>query len=257
MGQFKPMVKMQTTEPSVELKLKKGGHVKSPVKKQMGGSMSGLGAVPAVSRRPAVPVAAAAPARPSLAARRRAMMGKRGMAAPVMAKKGGEMETKAEHAKEATKAELKAHAAKPASKAHKGLKTGGVVKGQGGYKTGGVVKGQGGFKKGGAVKKPVDSGSVNDSGHAVEMPQGRKKPSAPVSINRLSGTFRKGGSVKKADGGKMVSVEKEKVTTNVPTEEEMKKLRETYAPIKQQKMEDKGYENFMKNLRLRKKGGRC
>ena len=27
MGQFKPMVKMQTTEPSVELKLKKGGRV--------------------------------------------------------------------------------------------------------------------------------------------------------------------------------------------------------------------------------------
>jgi hypothetical protein len=27
MGQFKPMVKMETTEPSVELKLKKGGHV--------------------------------------------------------------------------------------------------------------------------------------------------------------------------------------------------------------------------------------
>ena len=27
MGQFKPMVKMETTEPSVELKLKKGGSV--------------------------------------------------------------------------------------------------------------------------------------------------------------------------------------------------------------------------------------
>jgi hypothetical protein len=27
MGQFKPMVKMETTEPSVILKLKKGGHV--------------------------------------------------------------------------------------------------------------------------------------------------------------------------------------------------------------------------------------
>ena len=28
MGQFKPMVKMMTTEPSIELKLKKGGTVK-------------------------------------------------------------------------------------------------------------------------------------------------------------------------------------------------------------------------------------
>ena len=27
MGQFKPMVKMETTEPSIELKLKKGGSV--------------------------------------------------------------------------------------------------------------------------------------------------------------------------------------------------------------------------------------
>jgi hypothetical protein len=35
MGQFKPMVKMETTEPSVELKLKSGGEVK----KQMGGAM--------------------------------------------------------------------------------------------------------------------------------------------------------------------------------------------------------------------------
>lgn len=155
MGQFKPMVKMYTTEPTVELKLKKGGHVKMPkkaVKKMDGGTMGALAAAPA-ARVPAVAPAGRSPARPSMAARRRAMIGQRGMAAPVMAKKGGEMETKAEHAKEATKAELKAHADKPASKAHKGLKTGGVVKGQGGYKTGGVVKGQGGFKKGGAVKK--------------------------------------------------------------------------------------------------------
>ena len=27
MGEFKPMVKMETTEPSIELKLKKGGSV--------------------------------------------------------------------------------------------------------------------------------------------------------------------------------------------------------------------------------------
>jgi hypothetical protein len=35
------------------------------------------------------------------------------------------------------------------------------------------------------------------------MPQGRKKPSTPVSINELSGTFKRGGEVKKADGGSM------------------------------------------------------
>ena len=39
MGQFKPMVKMETTEPSVELKLKKGGKVEK--KMQMGGMPMG------------------------------------------------------------------------------------------------------------------------------------------------------------------------------------------------------------------------
>ena len=39
MGQFKPMVKMMTTEPSVELKLKKGGKV---AKKADGGMMGGM-----------------------------------------------------------------------------------------------------------------------------------------------------------------------------------------------------------------------
>jgi len=42
---------------------------------------------------------------------------------------------------------------------------------------------------------------VQDDGKAVEMSQGRKKPSAPVSITALSGTFKKGGRVKKMAGG--------------------------------------------------------
>ena len=221
MGQFKPMVKMYTTEPTVELKLKKGGHVKMPkkaVKKMNGGTMGALAAQP-TARVPAVAPAGRTPARPSMAERRRAMMASRGMAAPVMAKKGGEMESKAEHAKEMkqmgkVEAELKAHEKKPASKAHAGLKTGGVVKGQGGYKkggavkrkaTGGVVNGQGGYKKGGAVKKFAKGGQVQDDGRPEQMPQGKKPPTAPVSISRLSGTFKKGGAVKKASGGNMDS----------------------------------------------------
>ena len=36
MGQFKPMIKMETTEPSVELKLKKGGHVSMKKKSEHG-----------------------------------------------------------------------------------------------------------------------------------------------------------------------------------------------------------------------------
>jgi hypothetical protein len=52
----------------------------------------------------------------------------------------------------------------------------------------------GGYKKGGATKKHyATGGAVNNSGHAVAMPA--KKPSAPVSNDRQSGTFKKGGSV--------------------------------------------------------------
>ena len=145
MGQFKPMVKMYTTEPSVELKLKKGGSVKKPVKMMDGGTMGALaGSLPA---RGGMGPAGASPMRPSLAERmrRRKMMGGREMpqatpqampeAAPQampqampqgqMMKKGGMT--------------LKKHASMPASKAHKGLKTGGVIMGQGGFKKGGKV----------------------------------------------------------------------------------------------------------------------
>ena len=66
MGQFKPMVKMETTEPSVELKLKKGGSVS----KMAGGGMP-MGAMTGPARGGMAP--AAAPGMPALAARRRAM----------------------------------------------------------------------------------------------------------------------------------------------------------------------------------------
>ena len=129
MGAFKPMVKMETTEPSVELKLKKGGEVK----KQSGGRMDAM-SMNAPARGGMM--AAMSPGKPSLAARRRAMMAMpagAGPAGPVgragrMMAEGGE--SKAEHKAEMakmtkTEAKLKEHASKPASKAHKGLKTGG------------------------------------------------------------------------------------------------------------------------------------
>jgi hypothetical protein len=150
-----------------------------------------------------------------------------------------------------TAKELKKHESMPASKAHKGLKTGGVVMGQGGYKAGGIIKSEkgktmmhtakvdhspaktggvkmgnaggyatggvaksnaGGYKKGGVAKKMMGGGMtykkggapkkafatggvVNKSGAPVAMPQGRKSPSTPVNISRLSGTFKKGGEV--------------------------------------------------------------
>ena len=238
MGQFKPMVKMMTTEPTVELKLKKGGSVKKAMGGMMGAPMGS--AMPA--RGGMMPVAR--PKRPSMAARRAAMAG-------ATMKDGGE--SKATHKTEMSKMkglekELKSHESKPASKGHKGLATGGVLKSTkpGNYATGGVVNGQGGYKKGGAIAKSgvipesvsakggegykntkmvtahpdnnsaptgdvklgngggykkggatkkhyATGGAVNNSGHAVAMPA--KKPSAPVSNDRQSGTFKKGGSV--------------------------------------------------------------
>ena len=240
MGQFKPMVKMETTEPSVILKLKKGGHVKNPKMKAEdngtgykkmadGGTMGMLSSTPALVGRPAVNAPVRAPGKPSMAARRKAMrpnpMVARSPMAPPM-KKGGE----------AHEDEAQDRAMIKKAMAGKKFATGGVVMGQGGYKTGGVAKGNaggyakgggiegnvsgtpagvtntktgsvklgnaGGFRKGGAAKKFADGGAVQDDGRAVKMPQGNKRPSTPVSINQLSGTFKKGGKVKKfAEGG--------------------------------------------------------
>jgi hypothetical protein len=54
----------------------------------------------------------------------------------------------------------------------------------------------GGYKRGGSpVKKFARGGGVQDDGAAVKMPQGHKKPSSPVAISKLSGTFKRGGEV--------------------------------------------------------------
>ena len=242
MGQFKPMVKMETTEPSVILKLKKGGHVNMKKggmaeggHKKMamgGGAMESLMGTPALVGRPAVNAPVRAPGKPSMASRRKSMMAKPAMAKPAMPmgnpsmpapmKKGGKAE--GGESKAAHKAEMSAikgvdkkltkHASKAASKGHKGLKTGGVAlgngggyktggvtDGQGGYKTGGVALGNGGgFKKGGATKKAYATGGTVNSGKPVAMPQGAKKPTPPVSTNRVSGTFKSGGKVTPAEG---------------------------------------------------------
>jgi hypothetical protein len=247
MGQFKPMVKMETTEPSVELKLKKGGCVTSAKKMMNGGVMGALSQAPAPGARGGM-APAARPGKPSMMDRRKAMMGKPAMARPMMAK-GGAMEA------------LKAHADKPASKGHAGLKTGGVAKspkpgnyatggvvnGQGGYKDGGIIKSEkgktkmvtakvdhnsaptgevklgnaGGYKKGGAPKKHyATGGAVNDSGHAVAMP--KKAASQPVSNDRQSGTFKKGGMVKmKAGGATQAELDKAYEGSIGPSKEDM------------------------------------
>jgi len=88
MGQFKPMVKMETTEPTVELKLKKGGMVKmkkggstTKAKKMAmgGGAMDMMAGTPALLGRPAVNAPVQTPGKPSMAMRRKAMMAKPAM----------------------------------------------------------------------------------------------------------------------------------------------------------------------------------
>jgi len=80
MGQFKPMVKMMTTEPSVILKLKKGGKVAS---KMDGGYMPMQSTMPAQMPATAGAPMGMAPKKPSMMARRKAMN------PLMMAKKGG------------------------------------------------------------------------------------------------------------------------------------------------------------------------
>lgn len=231
MGQFKPMVKMLTTEPTVELKLKKGG----AVKKADGGMM---GAAPmAVPARGGM-MAAKRPMRPSMAARRRAMAVPPAVSMPPM-KKGGkaEMETPAMHKAEMSAIKgvdkkLEKHAAKPAGKAHKGLATGGVVMGQGGYKAGGIINTEkqggeyrntkmdtaqgedhtpkktgevrmgnaGGYKKGGNVRKYAKGGGVE--GNVSGTPAGVTNTTTGEVRKGNAGGYKKGGSAKKfARGG--------------------------------------------------------
>ena len=156
MSEFKPMIKMNTTEPSVELKLKKGGsahhkhhhehhehHGKKVVKKAMGGLPTAGMAVPA----------AGVSGRPSMAQRMAMMAGRRAapMATPMM-KKGGkasEAELKKLHA------ELKHHEHMKAGKAHHGLKKGGT--------TGQAIPADTHKKHGGRMHKFAKGGKV--AGH--------------------------------------------------------------------------------------------
>ena len=307
MGQFKPMVKMMTTEPTVELKLKKGGHVnmkkggkaEAGHKKMAmgGGAMDMMTGTPALVGRPAVNAPVRAPMKPSMSSRRKAMMAKKPpMAMPPM-KEGGE--SKKTHMAEMSKMkglekELKSHESKPASKGHKGLKTGGVALGNAGgykkggmatggvkmgnaggykdggmpmvekggkmvpefaadgkgkmkkggmmgggmtgYKTGGVALGNaGGFKAGGKTsKKAYAAGGTVNSGRPVAMPQGAKKPSSPVSINELSGTFKKGGKVTPAEGKLMKAFGSENKTAMKQAKAQSNEVYSKYGNMKMQ-----------------------
>ncbi len=225
MGQFKPMVKMETTEPSVELKLKKGGKV---VKKadggMMGSPMSAAGPMP-----PAMParggmMGAAAPMKPSLAMRRRAMKGMPAgagpagpiggaasmqpsmpapMAPPAM-KKGGKADMPQDKAmikkafKQHDMQEHKGDKGTSLKLKHGGkMATGGVVNGQGGFATGGVVKGQGGYATGGVTKS--NGGGYKKGGKIKGMMGGGMMGEGMMGEGMMGDAmYKKGGSTKKA-----------------------------------------------------------
>ena len=248
MGQFKPMVKMMTTEPSVILKLKKGGKVAS---KMDGGYMPMQSTMPAQAMPTNLPArggsfAPNSPMQPSMAARRRAMMAKPAMN-PTMMKKGGmaddmsqdkAMIKKAfkqhdmqEHKVGSTKLKLK-HGGKFA--------TGGVVNGQGGFKDGGIIKSTKGETKmvtAKVDKSPAKTGGVkegNGGGYAdggtIKGGNWENRPANTAKAGKTGGTtgevrkgnaggFKMGGSTKKAyatggtvDTGKPVAMPKKPVS---------------------------------------------
>lgn len=203
MGQFKPMVKMMTTEPSVELKLKKGGHVQ---RKAMGGMPDAMG-MPAAAKpsERGIPMAARRGIAPKMT------VPKGGMRGPMMRKKGGEVESKSMHKAEGAKmskldreirneseeigrvkSRLMKHENTAASKAHKGLKSGGVAA----YATGGVIQK---YATGGVIQT-FKKGGLQDDGKAVKYP---KVPATkPPYVTKLADTHKKGGRItKKAYGG--------------------------------------------------------
>jgi hypothetical protein len=259
MGQFKPMVKMMTTEPSVILKLKKGGKVEH---KMDGGYMPMQSTMPAqampVGKGPAGlgrdTAFAPAPMKPSMAERRKAMMAKparKPAMSPTLMKKGGKTDKHEDAAQDramikkamagkkfatggvvngqggfkdggiikSTKGETKMVTSKVD---HSPAKTGGVKLGNGGgYATGGVAKANGGgYKMGGSTKKAYATGGTVDTGKPVAMP--KKPASKPVANSMQSGTFAKGGKVGKFAEGDVVDASKGAYDKSIgPSKEDM------------------------------------
>jgi len=85
--------------------------------------------------------------------------------------------------------------------------------------TGGVKNGNGGgFKKGGSAKKAYATGGTVDTGKAVKMP--KHFVSRPVANSLQSGTFKKGGEVKKyADGSSVKPVDDAKAVSDKASRE--------------------------------------
>jgi len=196
MGEFRPMVKMETTEPSVELKLKKGGKVA----KKMADGGSSMGSAVGAARGGMAPTAS--PSMPALAARRRAMkaMGSAqaapvGRAAAMMGmKKGGKAEGgEADMAQD--KAMIKKAFKQHDAQEHMGGK-GTKLK----LKKGGMMN----CATGGAIPSESTRGMP-----ATTIVNTAKPDNAPAKTggvrNGNAGGFKKGGMMKCATGGAIVS----------------------------------------------------
>jgi len=200
MGQFKPMVKMMTTEPTVELKLAKGGAVKmkkggstTNAKKMAmgGGAMDMMAGTPALLGRPAVNAPVRSPMKPSMAMRRKAMMAKPAttpsgpsMGMPAM-KKGG----KADMAQD--KAMIKKAFKQHDMQEHKGGK-GTALK----LKKGGMKK----FATGGSIPSEETYGSYDTTLVHQAKPDNSPAKTGGVRYGNAGG-FKKGGKTKFATGG--------------------------------------------------------
>ena len=201
MGQFKPMVKMMTTEPSVILKLKKGGKVE---KKADGGFMPMQSTMPAGAPARGGMAPAASPMKPSMAARRRAMN-------PNMMKSGGKAEKHEDAAQDramikkamagkkfADGGNVTASMAKTTVKGNVGkfAKTKVVdgdkndsAKGTGNVKNGNA----GGYANGGTIKGNVAKFAKTDM-ETAQYGSGAKKGSGDVKMGN-GGGYAKGGKV--------------------------------------------------------------
>jgi len=241
MGQFKPMVKMMTNEPSVILKLKKGGMV---AHKAMGGYMpmaSTQGAaMPAAMPARGGMAPSVAPMKPSMAMRRRAMN-------PTMMKKGGKADDMSQDKAMIKKAfkqhDMQEHMGDKGTslKLKKGgMMTGGVKMGNaGGYAMGGTIEGNekaykntkmvtskrdtasgtGGVKmgKGGGYAK---GGNVNWENRPADTAKPGKVNTTTGGVkNGNGGGYKMGGSTKKAyatggtvDTGKPVAMPRKPVS---------------------------------------------
>jgi hypothetical protein len=215
MSEFKPMVKMMTTEPSVELKLKKGG----AVKKADGGFMgmpSGMPSSMATSVARGGMTDGARPGKPSMKDRRKAMMAKMAsrsketqavpppapMGMPAM-KKGGKAEGgKSDMAQD--KAMIKKAMKQHDEQEHKGGKGTSLSLKKGGkaYATGGVVKGQGGYKAGGIIPAEKDHSKTVTASKTTKASTSSKTPGyekyATGGVVNGQGGYKKGGATKKA-----------------------------------------------------------